>query len=114
MCVDTIPDGSNLPYQECVERYSAPWLDDLRGGLYIYEKIYRILLCTRGENPRQITANFIDQLMQADSAEQFDATKQSQVDKIQKNSYIDPPVSDNVYENTTNVYYQPYDFLHGF
>jgi hypothetical protein len=52
--------------------------------------------------------------MQADSAEQFNATKQSQVDKIQKNSYIDPPVSDNVYENTTNVYYQPYDFLQGF
>lgn len=45
-CDDYTKYGATLTYEECIARYNQPWLDDLRGGLYIYEKIYRQLLCT--------------------------------------------------------------------
>lgn len=40
-CLNTNKYGATLPYTECIDRYNEPLLDDLRGGLYIYEKWYR-------------------------------------------------------------------------
>lgn len=59
-CTDYVAYGAAMPYAECIDRYSEPILQDLRGGLNIYEKIYRQLLCTRRENVRAEVAKFED------------------------------------------------------
>ena len=40
-CINKDQYGAALSYEECVARYSEPILEDLRGGLNIYEKVFR-------------------------------------------------------------------------
>jgi hypothetical protein len=62
-CSEYSKFGATLPYDECIEKYQRPILDDLRGGLYVYEKILRQLLCTTNAAPRSVAANFIDSVV---------------------------------------------------
>jgi len=59
-CIDEKDYGAELPFSECIARYKEPWLDDLKGGLQVYEKIYRSLLCTQRVSERTLTSTWLD------------------------------------------------------
>lgn len=74
-CKDENKFGATLEFEECLDRYREPLIEDLRGGLNIYEKVYRSLLCTQRQTKREKTANFIDVMFLTESDEEFDDLK---------------------------------------
>jgi len=45
-CLDELHDNAMVSIEECRERQGQPSLADLQGGMLIYEKAARNLLCT--------------------------------------------------------------------
>lgn len=95
-------------------RYRQPILDDLRGGLFIYEKIYRQLLCTWNSAKYVDTAQFDDNLIQATDAAEFEAVKNTENQQISKYSFVEPEIEDNQYDDKETAGYQPLEFLRGY
>lgn len=108
--------GATLPYEECVERYQEPLLNDLRGGLNIYEKIYRQALCTRSENTRGVTAQYIDTMVQTTNDEDFEKVKKTANynGPNLKYSFVEPEVTDSIFDDKVTEGYQAYEFLRGY
>lgn len=85
-CDNETAAGATLAFDQCMKRYQEPRIDDLRGGLNIYEKVFRSLLCTQTENTRKQTAKFQDESFQASSNADFEAIK-TEYETMEKLSY---------------------------
>lgn len=106
--------GATLPYDECIARYSQPILDDLRGGFFIYEKLYRQLLCTQNSAAYVDAAQFDANFLTVDDGSQFRAVQTLENKETQKYSFDQAmPESDYIKDKETTGY-QPHEFLRGY
>ena len=106
--------GATLPYEECIARYSKPILDDLRGGFFTYEKIYRQLLCTQNSAKYVAAAQFDDNFLTVNDESQFQAVQTLENRETQKYSFNQAmPESDYIKDKETTGY-QPHEFLRGY
>ena len=74
-CLDELLDQTILEVDDCVKRQQKAVLDDLRGGLNIYVKQARALLCTQTKQEQSQTNFFIDKTFSATTAEEFKAVR---------------------------------------
>ena len=49
-CLDELFDQTIISVEDCVDREQEASIQDLKGGLYIYEKQARSMLCTRSKS----------------------------------------------------------------
>jgi hypothetical protein len=65
-------------------------LDDLKGGLQVYEKIYRSLLCTQRVSERTLTSTWLDTQLKAQTKDEFKTIKDNGLSSTAAFSFVEP------------------------
>ena len=76
-CLDELLDQTIITFDDCWDRSQQPVVEDLQGGLYLYEKQARGLMCTYRKSDTSVTNQFIDRMFKAETSEEFDTIRDS-------------------------------------
>ena len=77
VCLDELLDQTIITFDDCWERSQQAVVEDLQGGLYLYEKQARGMMCTYRKSETSVTNQFIDRMFKAETNDEFDKIRQS-------------------------------------
>jgi hypothetical protein len=88
-CIDEARGMQDISYEDCVSQFDEPKLNDLKGGLDVFDKLYRKSLCTKVKSSRSGSHTFDATVFNAQTSEEFTKIKGDDLETTASYSYTE-------------------------